>query len=1266
MSQITPFVKRMRTQGGTLYTFSSAVEDIGLNINERTNEVEMSHFALLQIPEITSPQTLDQNKFNVLGITGALDTYEKSDSIKDGRIVVAESFQNYALNLETNLLANANYNPTLLHSISERVFWKWLKETGAVRWVKDNTNPGYFKEEIDSDSSLGYNSVVKYIGQISAGSVRTDAYGTYNETFVLVPTSHGQTDVWFKQTYDDNYTPKMVMGPSGENIYGREGYTQPHPDGLSLLAQYDVATDTSTDITDWTLEVSAGSGYVPGSWWSAQGNVLPDDYYYITDVSSLSSDSSTLNYDIKYSGAGTVNFKRSNVDALGVELGLDKLKELTGDDTLTYDKLAIQDSVDDTFDFNAVLLYYKVWNPTMDKLLATNLLGILFLDPAVGSTAGFPSMEIEIPAITKLQSTGGGFGSSYSFRVNIKSDNMIDDTQAVIVDESTSDQVMVETWGAVFDKLSKSLSILNSHTGTINYITEQYMQISSIQTQQATTLADLQYQVNDVVTDIKGTNNTIAMFQDGDDPIVDSSIYMRFGKIGIFTNNPQYGVHIDSSVKVMDITIENAVRDTSGNILLGYGSPLQLGSSTNYRQIDMYVGGGTPVITIDTSNNVEISGNTTVDGSLSVSGDTTISGSITIDGSLTLGGGSSLSGYVLDGSIGVPGTGLEWIGGLVFVDASTGGVTNLWQLGDVSIGDFDEAIPYGSVLTWDVDISMWTYQESGGGDVTWANDTVGPATQILTGADDGSIQANSGLVYANSVLNVDGSLLVANLGVNNANITIDLSVGNNLDVGNDITSSSLATQNIDASTILTQALKVNDVSLLNDLTFVPGTGTPSGLSLPYLFVDDLDGNKVKRTGGTGLTDASAVTYSPGSEVYPRMLIAGGGNTVFGTPHLTFDGSIMEFNDDTDKHIRMQGDPDSDAHNFFIKGADATGQFASTTSYTTLTPYTYHYTTPTTMFSVVTTHPTTTTVINVGQQGFMGGDLAIEAGSGGNASGGSDFNRGGVGGDLLLNAGPGGTGGTPGAKGVVLVDGAVITLDSDYVDIPYRLRHLGNTLMYQEFNTDMISWEYNNVQLLNLKRTGTDAGTVFNQDGTSTFDFRVESDAEDHMLFVDSGANKLISEDADVVKAPFTQRYITFGSAQFTPFTVFTASDVTHARYIRNLDKKLYRLRFHYTTTSMGSTSYQFDLRKGTNIIETFNLTLASADQGIIEYVFGADTASNSTIDYTITKNGASPVVGYTSSIAHGSLNGIDLLVTNNVSSTWTMYIRNLTLEVLDS
>jgi len=603
-NNITPFVKRMRTQGGTMYTFSSAVEDIGLNINERNNIVEMSNFALLDIPNVEPNSNLQQNKFNVLSIPGALENQELSGGIKDGRIVIAESFQNYALNLEANLLNQSNYNPSLQKTVSERVFWKWLKETGAIRWIKDMSNPGYFVEESDTDASSGYNSIVKYIGQINAGAVRTDNHGTYNETYVLVPTSHGQTLNYFKRNYDDNFMSGMSIGPSGENILGRESYTQPHPDGLSLLGQYDHMISDTLIGGVWATETNG----TPGTWCTAQSKTFPDDYYYATDASAIID--SSINYVVKYTNGGdTIEFQRSNVDAIELEYNIANLRDIVGDSTLTYDKIAIDYAIDNTFNFNAILVYYSIYNKAKDKKIATNLLGVLFLDTASGNTSGFPDMNITIPTITKLQSNGAGFGSSYSFRINIKSDNMLDDTQAIIQDESTSSQTSLENWTDVLSGLSESLSILNQNSNTINYITEQYMNISSIQTQQGNIITDLQYQINDVVVDIKGTNNTIPLFIDGDDPLVDSSIYMRSGKIGMFNNDPKYDVHLSGDIKVDDIHFENSIKDASTNTILSYDSnTINLGLNNVSKDIYFYAGIDTsPKAVINSAGNLLVS-----------------------------------------------------------------------------------------------------------------------------------------------------------------------------------------------------------------------------------------------------------------------------------------------------------------------------------------------------------------------------------------------------------------------------------------------------------------------------------------------------------------------------------------------------------------------------------------------------------------------------------------------------------------------------------
>ena len=500
-NRITPFVKRMRTSGGTIYVFSSATEDIGLNINEKNNDVRISHFALLNIPSIQNPSNINENRFNLYAIDGALE-YANAGDIKDGRVLIAESFQNYALNFEANLLNQATYDATLQRTVSERVFWKWLKETGAIRWA--NPSNGFWTEAEDSDGSLGYNSVVKYVGLVSAGNVRSDSFGTYNETYIMVPTSHGQMKAYFEQTEDANYYHGMEIGGLGKNILGRETWLQPHPDGLSYGGFYDFV-DSSTQVgsNPYLLYYDAS----PGWWYTAEGREPLQKKTYMTDTSAYLT---TGIYDVslKIEGPSTVEFKRSLVDCMGLVLDLNKLITIYGDTDLTFDSMATGDNaINDRFEFNAVLVYYSVYNAVQDTVLATNLLGILFLDAPSGTSQLISGDGILIPSLEKIQSTIGGFGTSYALRLNIKTDNMLDDTGAIIVDDATSGIFEAENWNLAFAELGKAVNILTRNNSVLNYISDQYVTLQSNQTQMLNSLTTLQAQVNDIAVDIQGTDN---------------------------------------------------------------------------------------------------------------------------------------------------------------------------------------------------------------------------------------------------------------------------------------------------------------------------------------------------------------------------------------------------------------------------------------------------------------------------------------------------------------------------------------------------------------------------------------------------------------------------------------------------------------------------------------------------------------------------------------------------------------------------------------
>ena len=133
---VTPLIKPIQNQKGIFYTFQSALEDINITLTNSENAVRFSKFALLRIPEIGVPDSLaTDNKFQFLA-QGESTILEGLNP--DQNINLAQSFQNYALNLESLLLSRPQYQRDEKLTVSERVFWKWLKEAGSIRFRDAN------------------------------------------------------------------------------------------------------------------------------------------------------------------------------------------------------------------------------------------------------------------------------------------------------------------------------------------------------------------------------------------------------------------------------------------------------------------------------------------------------------------------------------------------------------------------------------------------------------------------------------------------------------------------------------------------------------------------------------------------------------------------------------------------------------------------------------------------------------------------------------------------------------------------------------------------------------------------------------------------------------------------------------------------------------------------------------------------------------------------------------------------------------------------
>lgn len=456
LTKITPFIRRINTGGGgTFYIFQSSAEDLTLSISETANrKLIFSKFALLNIPDI-----LEEPSLNTLKLKAIPGAYFQVDPMvsTDWNFHFAESFQNYCLNLETSILSDTNYDYDIPLTISERVFWKWLKEMGGIRFQEygvDGSNNILYTEE---ENSSIYNRVVKYIGKIDYINNIFSSINSYTEVYVHIPTECGEVpDVLFKIPGDglptedvpDTDPYNFISGKTftkdnndinDEIIMGHE-YDEIHPDSLRILAFYD--NDIGNPLLDgisttplWLYRRpdNSSASYVKdyysnrtgSNWW--YDNTTDTNQYILSsnffdpsnDYLALSSTEITTEEDDVYA----TKLIRSRLEGTVIDWNVSDYTNVyyDGNYETLLDLARTPQSGD--FEFNAILIYYDLFDSLTDitttsKPLASNLFGVLFLNKVESTSLGGGT----IPRFTKCvpNEIFNINGNSYGFKLNIK------------------------------------------------------------------------------------------------------------------------------------------------------------------------------------------------------------------------------------------------------------------------------------------------------------------------------------------------------------------------------------------------------------------------------------------------------------------------------------------------------------------------------------------------------------------------------------------------------------------------------------------------------------------------------------------------------------------------------------------------------------------------------------------------------------------------------------------------------------------------------
>ena len=452
----TPFIRPLQVQGGTFYAFSSAAEDLSFTFNNSVNKFKFSKFALLNIPEINSGDPLGNSlKLNAPD-SAFIDKATNAQNIitTNANVNFSQSFQSYCLNLETTILSGSDYDSNLKQNISERVFWKWLKELGGMRYQPAspdqvastlnqstgpviNNLPVTQQRYVEGDPTGGtgsfgltgatYNRVVQYIGNLDIVNSVKNNNNTYSEVYVLVPTRDGNTPtVLFKNVVDQNYimdyawTNNPTDPLNDEYLTGR-AYDELNPSGLTNLAIFDddvigqpfvTYTDTSNGAT------GTGNWYAP--------RAIADTYFSDALFTDPTAQILAKSYAGATSGNGYQQYVRTKLDSVGIDFNPNSYKQIVDDPAISTLEEFNATSLSSDFDFNAVLIYYDVYDPAVPADSATNLYGVLFLDDVQDTGSG----TYKIPTFTKYKPNPVTKlnGNSYGLKLNIKFDVDIDQT----------------------------------------------------------------------------------------------------------------------------------------------------------------------------------------------------------------------------------------------------------------------------------------------------------------------------------------------------------------------------------------------------------------------------------------------------------------------------------------------------------------------------------------------------------------------------------------------------------------------------------------------------------------------------------------------------------------------------------------------------------------------------------------------------------------------------------------------------------------------
>lgn len=516
----TPFISEIKNQGGSFYTFTSSKEDFNFTLSNPHKKFRFSKIVALDIPDIK-----DQSSgINALGLDAQPGSFLRYDEA-DWNRTFAESFQNYCLNLETSIISKDTYDESKPLTVAERVFWKWLKEVGAIRYrearvgnpedggerlrrTTDNAlvnNPTtreeigkrFVEEDDNTDTSGGklpYNRIVKYIGNIDIVNAIKHKDNSYTELYIYVPTQSGSTPtILFKSITDDsNYTYDMSFENKATNPLNREylngrEYTDTHPSRMDIRATFDSDVNAfsagTVGINNYSLEIKKlNTGSYEEGWWFPN----PNANSYFTEPTKLND---YRNDKLKISGyrdsvSVEKEFIRSRLD--GVVVDFDLAKSYSDNVSGQYKSFDDYNKSENSknFQYNAIMIYYDLIDTVDPTLNATNLYGVLFLNNVTDTLSGGGEIKrnVKYKPSKLLSQNGNAFGYKLNIFLDLNGENSTIET--IVNEYNTFSMEMfidaLQNMAKNNDSLLGVINALGSLEAKINSLEDTFYNTESI------------------------------------------------------------------------------------------------------------------------------------------------------------------------------------------------------------------------------------------------------------------------------------------------------------------------------------------------------------------------------------------------------------------------------------------------------------------------------------------------------------------------------------------------------------------------------------------------------------------------------------------------------------------------------------------------------------------------------------------------------------------------------------------------------------------